>query len=280
MLGVKLDECVATPPLDSTPSPIIKDENLLIYAVPILPSSTAVRRRHSTSSSSDSSRKRKRDRTPDSPSKHLETGYASPSNLREDEAAVFEEEPGRSVHDAEAIRRKVVEGMFRPPGVSYPTAPGTNQYNDVDVDVPEVSGSARATPYHLPNGFLPQATYPSSVVAYVVVGMPVRGKFDVQKTKALGVPQGPLWGELGRGETVVTPKGDTITPEMCLGPFRPPTVSVKYVQWILSITPSTDIDPFSRHASSFTAQILRTLTVSLHLLASIRQPTARTSCYM
>jgi ribonuclease Z len=46
------------------------------------------------------------------------------------------------------------------------------------------------------------------------------GRFDLAAAKRLGVPQGPLWGALQRGESVETPEGETVQPEQVLGPQR------------------------------------------------------------
>ncbi len=46
------------------------------------------------------------------------------------------------------------------------------------------------------------------------------GKFDTNATKLLEIPEGPLWGKLQAGETIVW-NGRGITPEMVMGPARP-----------------------------------------------------------
>lgn len=46
------------------------------------------------------------------------------------------------------------------------------------------------------------------------------GRFDKPKALELGIPEGPLFGRLQRGETVEV-KGRTFTPDMVLGPKRP-----------------------------------------------------------
>ncbi|HLF16994.1 MAG TPA: ribonuclease Z [Candidatus Thermoplasmatota archaeon] len=47
------------------------------------------------------------------------------------------------------------------------------------------------------------------------------GFFDKPKALALGIPEGPLFGRLQRGEAVTTRDGRTFTPEQVVGPARP-----------------------------------------------------------
>ncbi|MEA3190472.1 MAG: ribonuclease [Thermoplasmata archaeon] len=47
------------------------------------------------------------------------------------------------------------------------------------------------------------------------------GFFDKPKALELGIPEGPLFGKLQRGETVTTRDGRTFTPEQVVGPARP-----------------------------------------------------------
>ncbi|MFY0583646.1 ribonuclease Z [Cystobacter fuscus] len=47
------------------------------------------------------------------------------------------------------------------------------------------------------------------------------GKFNLEKVKALGVPSGPLYGQLQRGEPVQLPDGRTLRPEEVVGEPRP-----------------------------------------------------------
>ena len=50
---------------------------------------------------------------------------------------------------------------------------------------------------------------------------PRPGKFKKEAAIALGIPYGPLWGRLQRGETVTLDQGNQISPNLVLGPPRP-----------------------------------------------------------
>src|SRR5437588_1291411 len=53
-----------------------------------------------------------------------------------------------------------------------------------------------------------------------------RGRFDVEKARAAGIPEGPLGGKLSKGETVQLPDGRTVGPEGIVGGNRPGRVVV------------------------------------------------------
>lgn len=48
-----------------------------------------------------------------------------------------------------------------------------------------------------------------------------RGRFDVEKAKAVGIPEGPLWGKLAKGETVELEDGRRLTADGFVGSARP-----------------------------------------------------------
>ncbi|KAL6062225.1 ribonuclease Z [Balamuthia mandrillaris] len=79
------------------------------------------------------------------------------------------------------------------------------------------------------------------VVCYAVHTPKLKGKFEMNKAKALGVPPGPLCGRLVKGETITTPSGRTVEPSECIGPSQPGPIllivscpSVHHIQALLS----------------------------------------------
>lgn len=65
------------------------------------------------------------------------------------------------------------------------------------------------------------ANHVTPSLAYALVEKPRPGKFYPEKAKALGVPEGPLWGQLQRGKAVRFSDGRIVKPEEVLGPPRP-----------------------------------------------------------
>ena len=74
-------------------------------------------------------------------------------------------------------------------------------------------GEYRIVPFKVDHGVPAQG--------YALVEDPRPGRFDVGSATALGVPEGPLFGALQRGEAVDLAVGSTVRPEQVLGPARP-----------------------------------------------------------
>ena len=58
-------------------------------------------------------------------------------------------------------------------------------------------------------------------LAYALIEKPRPGKFNLEKAKALGIPEGPLWSKLQHGSAVKLPNGQVVKSEEVLGSPRP-----------------------------------------------------------
>ncbi len=58
-------------------------------------------------------------------------------------------------------------------------------------------------------------------VGYALVEKDRLGRFEPELAKTIGIPEGPLWGQLHRGIRVTLPDGREIGPEGLVGPSRP-----------------------------------------------------------
>lgn len=64
------------------------------------------------------------------------------------------------------------------------------------------------------------ATHSIRTLSYLFKERDKAGRFDTQKAHKLGVPEGVLWGELQKGNSISI-QGGQVTPEQVLGPSRP-----------------------------------------------------------
>src|SRR5687767_2279835 len=58
-------------------------------------------------------------------------------------------------------------------------------------------------------------------IGYVIAEEERRGRFNPELALELGIPEGPLWGRIHRGESVTLPDGKIIQPSVLVGETRP-----------------------------------------------------------
>jgi ribonuclease Z len=61
----------------------------------------------------------------------------------------------------------------------------------------------------------------SSSIGYALVEEDRKGRFNPDLARELGIPEGPLWGQIHRGIAVTLPDGRVIEPSVLVGPQRP-----------------------------------------------------------
>lgn len=61
----------------------------------------------------------------------------------------------------------------------------------------------------------------SSSIGYAIVEETRKGRFDPAVAQQLRVPEGPLWGQIHRGQPVTLDDGRVIQPSALVGPVRP-----------------------------------------------------------
>lgn len=61
----------------------------------------------------------------------------------------------------------------------------------------------------------------ASALGYALVEEERRGRFNPELARELGIPEGPLWGQIHKGQAVTLEDGRVIQPDVLVGPSRP-----------------------------------------------------------
>lgn len=238
-----------------------KDDNISVFALPVVPSEMPSQIVESRGEAAGSS-KRKREASPESSSKRLSSQHnANPHAgdimtttefLRKAASAPDFDPASLRGEVAQAWRQLVIQSMFPASQMLL----GTPDQNDAGkcresrrTKSRNVNTNADASSTVSRVPFLPKFSKPLPVperalvgfcdptlkptVAYAVVGPRIRGRFDGRKAVDLGLPPGPLRARLVKGENVTVQVKDSngnmvdreIKPEDCIGDSMTPAVS-------------------------------------------------------
>ncbi|TVR90435.1 MAG: ribonuclease Z [Spirochaetaceae bacterium] len=99
-----------------------------------------------------------------------------------------------------------------------------DMYINYDIVVQEIKDPTVAQTVYEGDGFNVRAIplrHTKVCVGYVLQEDSRPGVFSPEQATALGVPRGPQWGQLQRGETVELESGAQVQPEQVLGATRP-----------------------------------------------------------
>ena len=65
-----------------------------------------------------------------------------------------------------------------------------------------------------------EASHKGECFSYAIVERDRLGRFDPERARTLGIPEGPMWGKIHKGEPVILPDGSIIEPDRLVGPPR------------------------------------------------------------
>lgn len=66
-----------------------------------------------------------------------------------------------------------------------------------------------------------EAAHKGQSLCYALIEKPRLGRFDPDLARSLGIPEGPMWGRIHRGEPVALESGRVVQPDELVGPTRP-----------------------------------------------------------
>jgi len=65
-----------------------------------------------------------------------------------------------------------------------------------------------------------EAKHKGECLSYAIVERDRLGRFDPERARTLGIPEGPMWGKIHKGEPVILPDGSIVEPAQLVGPPR------------------------------------------------------------
>ena len=136
--------------------------------------------------------------------------------------------------------------IYGPPGIRQyiqGTSDNLTMYPGYQVIVEEVEGGViyDTAQYRIEAA---QVDHNVFTLAYAFIEHQRPGRFDVNKARELGIPEGPLYQNLQKGKDVHLPDGRTIGSTEIVGPARPG----RKVVYAIDTRPSMKIITLARHA--------------------------------
>lgn len=109
-----------------------------------------------------------------------------------------------------------------------------------------------------------EAPLPSNeAVSYIVKTHPRRGKFDPTKAISHGLNDKTKWSLLTQGQTIPNDRGEHITPDMVLGPSKPPTGFM-----VVDLPHVSHVVPFLRQYTELYEEIKQGIAVFVWILSA------------
>jgi ribonuclease Z len=92
--------------------------------------------------------------------------------------------------------------------------------NRFDVDIVEVAAGATLARAEYDIAVF-ETDHRADTIGYALVEHTRRGRFNPERALSLGIPEGPLWGRIHKGEAVELPDGTRVEPTELVGDPRP-----------------------------------------------------------
>ncbi|KAK8182798.1 beta-lactamase-like protein [Phyllosticta citribraziliensis] len=201
--------------------PSYVDENIKLYPMAVSP----LRDQPSPASSTSSGKKRSHDEMSDVVSTSKSNGNEKPPSTVSQNPAQVAKEVVSNMFNSTWSLDALFETRFsevKLPAKLFWRAPDSNKIEPFDWSAAKHDPIVLARePWPATKvASLPPVEPAPEAVSYLIKTCDIRGKFDAGRADALNVARGAERGKLAQGQTIQLKNGDTITPDMVMGPSR------------------------------------------------------------
>jgi ribonuclease Z len=119
--------------------------------------------------------------------------------------------------------RTVPVTLYGPRGAGRILAAAVNlgiERNRFDVDIVEVTAGQTLSRGEYDLAVF-ETDHRADTIGYALVEHTRLGRFNPERALSLGIPEGPLWGRIHKGETIELPDGPRVEPAQLVGDPRP-----------------------------------------------------------